>query len=132
MQFTCPIKFFKFHKHSIIIKGKNKKKYKNLIQKSNCLLIPPAASFFFNCSLVRHVLSTNRVSKSHGLTIVWPRKVSMTLRKTLRFACGKKKTLFIKWFLVMFLHFFLAQNFKTYSSYFQVKNIKISDTFYKI
>ena len=69
----------------------------------------------------------SRVSKSHGLTVVWPRKNFLTLRKILRFACTNYKSmhfnLFYSFFFFMFHAYymifsdifalFLAQNFKT-------------------
>ena len=70
-------------------------------------------------------LVSHRVSKSHGLTVVRPRKNFQTLRKIWRFGCAYKKcmhfNLFLHFFFIFYTYyvffcdifpFFLAQNVK--------------------
>ena len=78
------------------------------------------AGFFLQT--IVHLL-VDRVPKSHGRTVMRPRKSFLTLRKILRFACANYKfmhfTLFTvffslffthtKWFLVIFFNVFLCK-----------------------
>ena len=82
--------------------------------------------FYFFTLFFKELYWLTRVSKSHGHTVVQPRKKRLTLCKILRFACASWKFMHFnlicifssscfthnKWFLVIFLHFFLRKIWK--------------------
>ena len=63
-------------------------------------------AFFMYFAYVYFILSyfIDRVSKSHGLTVIWPRKNFLTLRKILKFAWANLRFMHFNPFFCFFLH----------------------------